>query len=650
MFFLACLTTVCLGRGVAPRDADGIPVTKAALLRNAGAHPDKELDCAVKALALEYATTLLNSPFHERRNATRAVKASLDPTGVCNLSTMVSRRRRTAAEEESNNTPRGASIFVAPNGSDRNSGASASLPLKTLHAAQRVARQHGAGTTVYLAAGRYELVSDGDGGALHLDQRDAGITWSSHPGKEGGGPVISGGRALRNLQWTPLSAAERGEHGLPTSGAAVFKTTLPADFGAIEELSLNGARQIRARFPNANPESELYPHGYLVSNATLGGAQGTVTPMGSASGGGARVNRWARAEETPRWAPNVEWSSAYTRHNVSTPTQPNPYFHQAHWLTNGGAKEFDPPWAWTDGMNDWPHNVHGGMNFDVHRELPRARTYTSVREMRLRAFHDSFWGNWGFLVHSLSFGRANATSKVRSDSSDKADGHDGDSDGKSDGESGSESGGDTNIGTLLFSGGGWQEATGTCGANCGPTQPASWFIENVKQELDAPLEWYFDAAASLLLYAPADGAVPRSSDSFVAAQLTTLVAVNSSATVPGALPASLVRNVTLNGITFVDAAPTFYERYSASGPGDWSIYPGGALYVRGVEGLRVTNCVFDSLGGNALFMHGASARRRISCRHCFHHGCVHSCSGRARSPSHTALTAPFLSTHIHQTG
>ena len=625
---ILCVTSAWGGRRVVPRDADGAPVEKAALIRNAGAQPEKELDCAVKALALEYATTLLNSPFHVRRNATHAVKEALDPTGVCNLSTLVPRRRRTAANKNSD-TPRGTSIYVAPNGSDSNSGASASSPLKTLHAAQRLARQHGTGTTVYLDAGRYDLASGEEGGALQLDQRDAGTTWSSHPGEEGGGPVISGGRALRNLQWTPLSAVERGEHGLPATGAAVFKTTLPADFGAIEELSLNGARQIRARFPNANPEYDLYPHGYLVSNSTLGRARGTAASMDSAGGGERRVNGRMGAKETPRWAPNVKWSSAYTRHNVSRPTQPNPYFQQAHWLTNGGTEEFDPPWAWTDGMGDWPHNVHGGINFDVKRELPRARTYTAVHEVRLRAFHDSFWGNWGFLVHSLSFGRVNVTSTVSSDSINVAE-HDGVSNGDSDGAFD----GDSNIGTLLFSGGGWQEATGTCGAKCGPMQPASWFIENVKQELDAPLEWYFDPAASLLLYAPADGAAPQSSDSFVAAQLKTLVTVNSSAAVPGTPPASLVRNITLNGLTFVDAAPTFYERYSASGPGDWSIYPGGALYVRGVEGLRVTNCVFDSLGGNALFMHGASARLRVSCR----------------PPSHAALTAPPILPRIHQTG
>ena len=250
--------------------------------------------------------------------------------------------------------------------------------------------------------------------------------------------------------------------------------------------------------------------------------------------------------------------------------------------------EFTPPWAWVDGMNDWPHNMHGGIKFDPKTEIPNARTYTAVDEIRVRAFQDHFWGNWGFLVQNLTF---NAS--------------------------------DDDAAIFTFSGGGWQEATGTTGAMHAPTAPASWFVENVKQELDSALEWYFDAPTSTLLYVPADGQAPdTTTDVFVASELITLIAVNSSASAPSSEAEKmatetetesetestsssnkLVTGVTLNGLTFTGAAPTFYERYTASGPGDWSIYKGGAVYLRGVTGATVSSCVFDSLGGNGLFMH-----------------------------------------------
>ena len=243
------LVSIATARRHAPRDASGALVPKSALVHNSLAAPTKELDCAVKALALEYATSLLTAPFHSRRNATAAVRSSLDPSGVCGLPAVpMEAPTLTAAAPRFFGAAGGASVYVSPTGSDGNSGASPTSALKTLHAAQRAARTHGAGTTVYLAAGQYNLASAEEGGTLRLDQRDSEIAWSSMAGEEGVGPIISGGRALGNLKWSPLNAAECIRHGLHCAGddaAPIFKATLPSDVESIAELSLNGARQVR---------------------------------------------------------------------------------------------------------------------------------------------------------------------------------------------------------------------------------------------------------------------------------------------------------------------------------------------------------------------------------------------------------------------
>ena len=547
LFLLNSLIVVSSRRRVAPRDSNGVRIPKSALQRNPLAKPSQELDCAVKELAYAYSKTLLSSSFHTRRNAISNVKDSLDPTHVCTFDDSAPVAAMSARFLA---TPAANSIFVnAATGSDSNSGASASEPLKTIHAAQTKARAAGKGTTVFLAKGLYNLAGADEGGSLNLDQRDSGTTYSSIAGEEGDGPVISGGRALTNLKWTAVSPDERARLGLPTASAsssatttpssgagAIYSAKLPSDVDSIAELSVNGVRQIRARFPNANPEVDLYPVGYAVDAGS--------------------------------WGPNKKFPSG-TKHVMKKPTQPSPYFAEARWIVGGVGNEFREKWTWTDTQGDWPHDVHSALKFKSS-DLPRAEKYTNADLIRVRAFHDDFWGNWGFNVASMTTATEAKAGK-----------------GKGGGE-------------FKFSGGGWQEQTGT---GDGPDGATNWFVENVLQELDSPLEWYFERSTHTLYYMPKEGAngAPSSSDIFVASELITLIAVNTTAAVPA--ESNLVTDVTLHGLTFADAAPTFYEPYAASGPGDWSIYPGGALYLRGAANITVSSSLFDSLGGNGIFMH-----------------------------------------------
>ena len=54
------------------------------------------------------------------------------------------------------------------------------------------------------------------------------------------------------------------------------------------------------------------------------------------------------------------------------------------------------------------------------------------------------------------------------------------------------------------------------------------------------------------------------------------------------------------------------EKYSVPGPGDWSIRTSGTMYIEGAEEITVSRSLFDSVGGNAIFLYGYSRWCNIS--------------------------------------
>ena len=55
-------------------------------------------------------------------------------------------------------------------------------------------------------------------------------------------------------------------------------------------------------------------------------------------------------------------------------------------------------------------------------------------------------------------------------------------------------------------------------------------------------------------------------------------------------------------IRFTESAPTFLDAYEVPSGGDWSIHRGGAVFATGVKDLVIDSCMFEQLGGNALFI------------------------------------------------
>ena len=135
--------------------------------------------------------------------------------------------------------------------------------------------------------------------------------------------------------------------------------------------------------------------------------------------------------------------------------------------------------------------------------------------------------------------------------------------------------------TLLFGRGGFQAAQSS--SRC-----TAFYIENVKEELDAPGEFFFDNKTGDLLYYLNSTAEPQAD--FVASYLKTLVRVEGTA----ASPTTAIR---FHNLTFSHAASTVLEPHASEnlGGGDYAVHRGAAVEVEGAENITIDGCRFDSI-------------------------------------------------------
>jgi hypothetical protein len=111
---------------------------------------------------------------------------------------------------------------------------------------------------------------------------------------------------------------------------------------------------------------------------------------------------------------------------------------------------------------------------------------------------------------------------------------------------------------LPFSRGGYQGAEGTA-------QGAEWYLENILEELDSPLEWYFDDARKMLYFLP-NSTQPLHSystptSSFVACKLKVLINITGSQRAPA-------HHVAIRGLTIRDTAYTYMDKHGLPSGGD----------------------------------------------------------------------------------
>lgn len=155
----------------------------------------------------------------------------------------------------------------------------------------------------------------------------------------------------------------------------------------------------------------------------------------------------------------------------------------------------------------------------------------------------------------------------------------------------------------LIEEGGWQNNRPS------PRHPVFRIVENIFEELDAPGEWFFNSADELLYYMPANG-VDINKARVEIVRLKHLIEFTGSKEHP-------VCNIELKGFVFRHAARTFMENKEPLLRSDWTVYRGGAVFFEDAKNCRITDCEFDQVGGNAVFIN--KYNRNIVIKGCYIH-------------------------------
>ncbi|WP_222536188.1 right-handed parallel beta-helix repeat-containing protein [Pedobacter polysacchareus] len=155
------------------------------------------------------------------------------------------------------------------------------------------------------------------------------------------------------------------------------------------------------------------------------------------------------------------------------------------------------------------------------------------------------------------------------------------------------------------------------------------FVENIFEELDTAGEWYFDKKGKTLYLYPEKG-VDLSKTLVEVAQLKSLFEFRGTAAQP-------VRNIRLEGMELSHTLRTFMETKEPLLRSDWTIYRGGAVVMEGAENCVISNCFFNTVGGNAVFMSNHNRKNVVTGCHILNAGASGVCfvgdPAAVRSPS-----------------
>jgi hypothetical protein len=114
---------------------------------------------------------------------------------------------------------------------------------------------------------------------------------------------------------------------------------------------------------------------------------------------------------------------------------------------------------------------------------------------------------------------------------------------------------------------------------------AEWYIENIREELDAPNEFFFGNKTRTLYYVLNQTAAAAAQDpgdlEFTATHLAVLFNVSGSAANP-------VQSFTLAGVEVTGTRDVFMEPQSLPSGGDWAVQRSGAVVMRGTVNASVS--------------------------------------------------------------
>ena len=130
------------------------------------------------------------------------------------------------------------------------------------------------------------------------------------------------------------------------------------------------------------------------------------------------------------------------------------------------------------------------------------------------------------------------------------------------------------------------------------------FIENVFEELDTVGEWFYNKTSKTLYF------YPSKNDNLKTArietpQLSALFEFRGTEKEP-------VRNISIDSIELTQTLRTFMDNKEPLLRSDWTTYRGGTVFMTGAEKCKVTNCIFNSVGGNAVYFSNYNRNNEVS--------------------------------------
>ena len=412
-----------------------------------------------------------------------------------------------------------------------------------------------------------------EGKPLKISERDNNLIIRGYPGDDA---WISGGLSLKDAEFKPVTSDDH-QH---TEGVYVADLTdllVGLSLPKVPSLFTTSRRYFRARHPNADPEVDHWGH-FIRSDKVL---EWTKPPPGTPP----NFTFFDFAKDPPPGVP-VKNDSTMDGYNQ---------YGSGH----GGAcseiwgDEADSYWCSNSSQGGWAE-VDRECAISGQMQLPVGMTYNrsddSLDPIRKAS---SLEGGFVFAWHSQSWAMHmfEITSHAQAN------------------------------GTMAFAKGGGKQggrnwcrcdqctyAGGWCGQHQEPPRDddtrligGDWMIENVKDFLDQPGEFYFDGATSYLYVKPNS---TEDLDDLSLGILTELIDMRN------------VNDVELNNLSFRDQAATFMEEgWSAPSGGDWSLRRGGAVFIENASNVTIRGCNFFRLDGNAIFLSRKTRHVHIESNH-----------------------------------
>lgn len=134
-------------------------------------------------------------------------------------------------------------------------------------------------------------------------------------------------------------------------------------------------------------------------------------------------------------------------------------------------------------------------------------------------------------------------------------------------------------------------------------------IENIYELLDTAGEWFYRKSTGELFFWPPSGTNLNS-----IANTIELASQDELIRVAGTSMSAKVSYLSFKGLTFTQTYRTMFsssKTYEPLSMGDWCIMRSGTVFIQNAENIRVECCLFDQVGGNAVFINGYNRKHVI---------------------------------------